>query len=765
MAKFDTVRALQRRGIPRELAEKIADATIGRGETKRGLRIDDLKKMTLRQLLSRFSNRDILYILDKIGNKKIEREVVLEGAREEEKTQTGPISADVVLRRVERKLGIIWSLPEGYTIEGMVERVASKGEMLVGVAFPINAKQFRYPFNGYIYLKNRGICYQSVISEVLSFDRPEIPDEVDLVMPDREEEPYVSFLRISEVIELPRMMHLEEYHKMDGTSVRSARNYTQIEDHLDLERERIRFAEEREDATKMFISLGVSEKAAINLYKRGVFLPSHVADVSDALLRECGVPASRLEKFRNNAVKYSSGKKDKKKEPVIDVSIAAEVHGEKKTSSYKKSARRESKGLPEHYIDEIVENSEKQRLVKKEIISMVSSYKELVKKEEEVQQCLNEIGMEMNQSTIRRISEMAIERKVKGKALSEIVMGCIRQSELTSIDPTEAVGVLAAQSIGEPGTQMTMRTFHYAGVAEMNVTLGLPRLIEIVDARRLPKTPIMEVFLSPKYATKKDVAFKLAGKIESKSVAQIADIHTDITNLRIIVKPKKKLMKEFDLGIDVIAARMKKNGRLKCKMEYEKDSIILQEEEVSFKKLYILEDKIRNLKVVGIPEITRAIVKKEGKEFRLFTEGSNLKRILEFEEVDGARTTTNSIHEIAEVLGIEAARNSIIHELFETLDGQGLQVDVRHLMLVSEVMTMEGMVRAIGRHGISGRKTSVLARAAFEITSAHLLGAGLTGECDELGGVAENIIVGQPISLGTGAINVTYNTSKGGGKR
>jgi DNA-directed RNA polymerase subunit A" len=275
----------------------------------------------------------------------------------------------------------------------------------------------------------------------------------------------------------------------------------------------------------------------------------------------------------------------------------------------------------------------------------------------------------------------------------------------------------------------------------------------------------MEVFLSPKYATKQDVAIKLAGKIESKSVTQISDIHTDITNLRIIVKPKKKLMKEFDLSIEVIAARMKKNGRLKCKMEFEKDSIILQEEEVSFKKLYILEDKVRNLKVVGIPEITRAIVKKEGKEFRLFTEGSNLKRILEFEEVDSSRTTTNSIHEIAEVLGIEAARNSIIHELFETLDGQGLQVDVRHLMLVSEVMTMEGMVRAIGRHGISGRKTSVLARAAFEITSAHLLGAGLTGECDELGGVAENIIVGQPISLGTGAISVTYNTSKDGKKK
>ena len=377
----------------------------------------------------------------------------------------------------------------------------------------------------------------SVISEVLSFDRPEIPDEVGLVMPDREEEPYVSFLRISEVIELPRMMHLEEYHKMDGTSVRSARNYTQIEDHLDLERERIRFAEEREKATKMFVSLGVSEKAAVNLYKRGLFLPSHVADVSDVLLRECGVPASKLEKFRNSAVGYSSEKGDEKKKPEIDVSMATEVHGEKKTSSYKKNARKASEGLPEHYIDEIIRNSEENRLVKKDIVDMVSTFKKLVEKENDIQKYLNEIGMEMNQSTVRRIAEMAIERKVKEKELNEIVMGCIRQSELTRIDPTEAVGVLAAQSIGEPGTQMTMRTFHYAGVAEMNVTLGLPRLIEIVDARRLPKTPIMEVFLSPKYATKQDVAVKLAGKIESKSVTQISDIHTDITNLRIIVKP------------------------------------------------------------------------------------------------------------------------------------------------------------------------------------------------------------------------------------
>ena len=105
---------------------------------------------------------------------------------------------------------------------------------------------------------------------------------------------------------------------------------------------------------------------------------------------------------------------------------------------------------------------------------------------------------------------------------------------------------------------------------------------------------------------------------------------------------------------------------------------------------------------------------------------------------------------------MEAARNSIIEEASHTLDEQGLSVDIRHIMLVADLMTNDGDVKAIGRHGISGRKSSVLARAAFEITAAHLLTAAMTGEEDHLDGVAENIIVGQPVTLGTGAINLVY---------
>jgi DNA-directed RNA polymerase subunit A" len=106
------------------------------------------------------------------------------------------------------------------------------------------------------------------------------------------------------------------------------------------------------------------------------------------------------------------------------------------------------------------------------------------------------------------------------------------------------------------------------------------------------------------------------------------------------------------------------------------------------------------------------------------------------------------------VLGIEAARNAIIYEAVSTLNEQGILVDVRHLMLVADMMTMDGEVKQIGRHGIAGEKESVLSRAAFEVTVNHLLDAAVANEVDELNGVTENVIVGQPIQLGTGDVKL-----------
>jgi DNA-directed RNA polymerase subunit A" len=190
--------------------------------------------------------------------------------------------------------------------------------------------------------------------------------------------------------------------------------------------------------------------------------------------------------------------------------------------------------------------------------------------------------------------------------------------------------------------------------------------------------------------------------------------------------------------------------------------IIISSDEPSFKKLQRIIDDVKDRKIKGIEGIKRAIIRKQGEGYVIYTEGSNLARVLDQEGVDKSKTSTNAIQEIYEVLGVEAARNSIMNEAFHTLDEQGLNVDIRHIMLVADLMTNDGDVKAIGRHGISGRKSSVLARAAFEITAVHLLHAALTGEEDHLDGVAENIIVGQPVTLGTGAVNLEYKPVKRG---
>ena len=333
------------------------------------------------------------------------------------------------------------------------------------------------------------------------------------------------------------------------------------------------------------------------------------------------------------------------------------------------------------------------------------------------------------------------------------------------MDANESAGILAAQSIGEPGTQMTMRTFHYAGVAEINVTLGLPRLIEIVDARRVPSTPMMEIHIMSDVAGNVDAVRRVASKIEKTTLLDIADIETDIVNMKVVVHPDGVKMEQKGITLEQIHEKLNKDRRLRGLAEVEEDRIILSADEPSFKRLQGIVQAARDSVIQGVDGIERAILRKEGPEYVIYTAGSNLRDVLVEENVDPSRTTTNSIQEIYDVLGVEAARNSIIHEASRTLEEQGLTVDIRHIMLVADLMTNDGDVKAIGRHGISGRKSSVLARAAFEITATHLLHAALTGETDYLDGVAENIIVGQPVTLGTGAVNLVYQPKRKGAQQ
>ncbi|MEM3955555.1 MAG: DNA-directed RNA polymerase subunit A' [Candidatus Bathyarchaeia archaeon] len=380
---------------------------------------------------------------------------------------------------------------------------------------------------------------------------------------------------------------------------------------------------------------------------------------------------------------------------------------------------------------------------------------------EYIEEQVNKIKGELTPLLTRELMEGLLTSNLSKEGVDLAVNLAVKRYKKALVEPGEAVGIVAAQSIGEPGTQMTLRTFHYAGVREQNVTLGLPRLIEIVDARREPSTPVMTIYLDEEHKRSREKAMEVAQNILHTTIGDISDeTYIDPETGSIIVKLNKRSMNERGITLEFLSKMVNIPN---CSVRFEEDNMIVEpKKKMDTKKLL---SKVISYHVKGIPGIKRVYVSEENGEWIIRTDGSKLSKVLEVVGVDPTRTTTNNIHEIEKTLGIEAARNAIIEEAMSVLHEQGLDVDIRHVMLVADVMTVTGTVRQIGRHGVSGEKPSVLARAAFEITVPNIVEAAIRGEVDPLKGVAENVIVGQIIPVGTGIVDiyVTAPFGYGGG--
>lgn len=380
---------------------------------------------------------------------------------------------------------------------------------------------------------------------------------------------------------------------------------------------------------------------------------------------------------------------------------------------------------------------------------------------DEIQNIVNQVGASYFPiKLVQEITDACNRNDLSEDEAQTLVLKVKEAYEREEVEPGESVGTIAAQSVGEPGTQMTMRTFHYAGVVELNVTLGLPRLIEVVDARKKISTPTMDIYFTDEYNQDDEfihVMGNTIGKITLNDI--IKNFNVNYIDNVITAELDQDIIDERRLDINEILIVIDKtfkqvkidNNVLSFETTFSKD-----EEKIShgIRELRLLADKIRDLQISGVKGIGKVVIRNEHDEWVIHTEGSNIGAILKLEGVDIVRTTTNDIYEIEKVLGIEAARNAIIHELYTTMEEQGLSVDIRHIMLVADMMTVDGFVKSIGRHGISGEKSSVLARAAFEETGKHLLNASIRGETDKLSGIIENVIVGQPIPHGTGSVGI-----------
>jgi DNA-directed RNA polymerase subunit A" len=315
------------------------------------------------------------------------------------------------------------------------------------------------------------------------------------------------------------------------------------------------------------------------------------------------------------------------------------------------------------------------------------------------------------------------------------------------VAPGEAIGIITAQSFGEPSTQMALNVFHFAGVQEMQVTSGLPRLIEIFDARKKPSSPKMDIYLKKEYNNEKD-AKVFAERIKEVTLKEIAsEIKLNFSNKTIEILIDKNGLKQIHSSIKTVVERLNDLG---FSAKEKEDSITLNAGEFSFKEIYQLKEKLKKTIISGIKGVKQILIAKKDKDFVIYTLGTNLKKIIEMKEVDTERIISNDFYEVADIFGIEVARQLLINEIYNVINTQGLDINERHLKLVADAMTNTGEVKGVTRMGIIAQKSSILARATFETPGKQFINATIKGGKDKLISVIENIMLNQPIPVGTG---------------
>ena len=391
--------------------------------------------------------------------------------------------------------------------------------------------------------------------------------------------------------------------------------------------------------------------------------------------------------------------------------------------------------------------------------------------------------------------------------LTEFLDRCVRKYRSKRIEPGTAVGAVGAQSIGEPGTQMTLKTFHFAGVASMNVTLGVPRIKEIINAAKNISTPIITAALSVDDDVK--AARLVKGRVEKTTLGEVCEY------VHVVLHPRACYL-EVKLDADVIralqldvtphtvrhallsAAKLKLkpnrvliagNGRLHVLPPDDagpassrstgaaQSAVGPAAHRRALFHLQALRAAAPGVVVQGIPSVSRAVInelgstssggesiaggsKKKTPRYNLVVEGNNLQAVMATEGVEGTRTTTNHVMEAERTLGIEAARSCIIKEINDTMKAHGMSIDARHSMLLADVMTYKGEVLGITRFGMAKMKDSVLMLASFEKTTDHLFDAALHGREDTIDGVSECIIMGIPMPVGTGMFRLQHRSMR-----
>ena len=379
----------------------------------------------------------------------------------------------------------------------------------------------------------------------------------------------------------------------------------------------------------------------------------------------------------------------------------------------------------------------------------------------------------------------------------------------------EMVGALAAQSIGEPTTQLTLNTFHSAGTAKANATSGVPRIEELLSASANPKRPGNTVYLRPDISSDQDATISKMKEIQRTTLRDITKsvrIYYDPPMNGTVVEEDMDILalyQEFTIqqgdtcespwimrlelnDAEQAARNILDLTEVVTKLKNEKSLKIINciHSDNSAKKLILrlsfdanvvknptmlrfLEDKVLDTVLTGVHGVGGVHLRKvknelvydekvagysQKEQYVLDVDGTNLYELMVFPGVDGTRTFSNDIHEINDVFGIEAARLAIFEECSEVFVQE--KVNYHHLSVLVDSMTFSGRIVAVNRFGMNKNETGVLARSSFEETSKNMFNAAMGAEFDTMRGVSANIMFGQKPPCGTGFVDILVDESR-----
>ncbi|KMZ71142.1 DNA-directed RNA polymerase [Zostera marina] len=368
---------------------------------------------------------------------------------------------------------------------------------------------------------------------------------------------------------------------------------------------------------------------------------------------------------------------------------------------------------------------------------------------------------------------------ISDRQLKVFLENCISRYHSKRIEAGGTVGAVGAQSIGEPGTQMTLKTFHFAGVASMNITLGVPRIKEIIDATKNIKTPYITAVLE---CDDEKSAMFINASIKKTLLCEVATTMEIVLNSyqpHLVVELDMSLIENQYMGISAFTVQesIVNHRKLKLKKEHiqvhSASKLMISPRSDSkdpLSTLYTIQTKLPQVIVKGMPSVTKSVVirdkekdrrggtNEEKPKYKLLVSGPDLLGVMGTPGVKASATTCNHIIGVYDVLGIEAARKCIITEINDTMKAHGMNIDIRHMMLLADVMTYKGEILGIQRFGIRRMKDSVLLLASFENTVEHLSNAAINGRIDEINGVTECVVLGVPMQVGTGMFKVMQRT-------